>query len=240
MKANVPKTLENLREYDETLVTDINEEELQADLASDEFASLFSNVNANPKLLITTSHHPALSGPTHEFAADLLNVFPGSEFRPRTRTYIPLPKLASGAAERGFTDMLVINEERARKVIDAITLIHLPCGPTARFRITSVETCKEISGHGNATSHYPELILNNFTTRLGINVARFFHSLLPKRPEFEGRQVVTIHNQRDFMFFRRHRYLFKDGTCPLNVTYDSGESWNAGIRTKVYDEAFVD
>jgi len=26
-----------------------------------------------------------------------------------------------------------------------------------------------------------------------------------------GRQVVTFHNQRDFIFFRRHRYVFKDG-----------------------------
>jgi ribosome production factor 1 len=25
-------------------------------------------------------------------------------------------------------------------------------------------------------------------------------------PEFQGRQVVTLHNQRDFLFFRRHRY----------------------------------
>ena len=109
--------------------------------------------------------------------------------------------------------MLVINEERARKKIDAITLIHLPNGPSARFRVSSVQTSHQISGHGNATSHFPELILNNFTTRLGLRVARFFHCLLPKQPEFKGRQVVTLHNQRDFIFFRRHRYIFKDGIC---------------------------
>ena len=28
-------------------------------------------------------------------------------------------------------------------------------------------------------------------------------------PEFQGRQVVTLHNQRDFLFFRRHRYAFR-------------------------------
>ena len=28
-------------------------------------------------------------------------------------------------------------------------------------------------------------------------------------PEFEGRQVVILHNQRDFLFFRRHRYAFR-------------------------------
>jgi ribosome production factor 1 len=168
-----------------------------------------------PKLLITTSHHPSLSGPTHEFASDLLNVFPDSEFRPRGRTFLPLQKIASAAAERGFTDLLVINEEKARKKIDAITLIHLPAGPSCRFRISSVQTCQKISGHGRATAHFPELILNNFTTRLGVRVARFFQALLPKQPEFQGRQVVTLHNQRDFIFFRRHRYVFRDGICFL-------------------------
>jgi len=107
--------------------------------------------------------------------------------------------------------MLVINEERSRKKIDAITLIHLPSGPSCRFRVSSVQTCQMIAGHGNATSHYPELILNNFKTRLGVRVARFFQVMLPKQPEFHGRQVVTLHNQRDFIFFRRHRYVFKDG-----------------------------
>ena|SRR5579862_1677634 len=215
LKTNIPATLENQREYDETIVTDPNDPDLQADLASDEFASFFADASATPKLLITTSHHPSLSGPTHVFAADLLNVFPGSTFRPRGRTYLTLQRLAKGAAERGFTDMLVINEERARKKIDAITLIHLPDGPSARFRVSNVETCQSIAGHGNATSHLPELILNNFTTRLGVRVARFFQCLLPKQPEFKGRQVVTLHNQRDFIFFRRHRYVFKDGTFPF-------------------------
>lgn len=36
-----------------------------------------------------------------------------------------------------------------------------------------------------------------------------FQTLFPPLPEFEGRQVVTLHNQRDFLFFRRHRYVFK-------------------------------
>ena len=216
LKTNIPKTLENMREYDETPIADLDDPELLADFANDEFASFFTDATATPKLLITTSHHPALSGPTHVFAADLLNVFPGSTFRPRTRTYLALEKIASGAAERGYTDMLVINEERSRKVIDAITLIHLPNGPSCRFRVSSVETCKQISGHGNATSHLPELILNGFSTRLGARIARFFNCLLPKQPEFKGRQVVTLHNQRDFIFFRRHRYVFKDGTYPLN------------------------
>ncbi|EEB87542.1 hypothetical protein MPER_15075 [Moniliophthora perniciosa FA553] len=33
--------------------------------------------------------------------------------------------------------------------------------------------------------------------------------MFPALPEFQGRQVVTLHNQRDFLFFRRHRYAFR-------------------------------
>jgi len=33
--------------------------------------------------------------------------------------------------------------------------------------------------------------------------------MFPPMPQFQGRQVVTLHNQRDFLFFRRHRYAFR-------------------------------
>jgi ribosome production factor 1 len=36
-----------------------------------------------------------------------------------------------------------------------------------------------------------------------------FQTLFPPLPEFQGRQVVALHNQRDFLFFRRHRYAFR-------------------------------
>ena len=36
-----------------------------------------------------------------------------------------------------------------------------------------------------------------------------FQTCFPPLPEFQGRQVVTLHNQRDFLFFRRHRYAFR-------------------------------
>lgn len=55
------------------------------------------------------------------------------------------------------------------------------------------------------TEHYPEVILNNFTTRLGHSIGRMFAALFPQNPQFLGRQVATFHNQRDFVFFRFHR-----------------------------------
>jgi len=34
--------------------------------------------------------------------------------------------------------------------------------------------------------------------------------MFPPQPEFQGRQVVTLHNQRDYIFLRRHRYVFRE------------------------------
>ena len=61
----------------------------------------------------------------------------------------------------------------------------------------------------NPTSHWPELILKNFRTRLGRKVGRMFAAMFPQKPQYEGRQVVTLHNQRDYIFFRQHRYIFR-------------------------------
>jgi|EP01047_Picozoa_sp_COSAG01_P075309 ribosome production factor 1 len=36
-------------------------------------------------------------------------------------------------------------------------------------------------------------------------------ALFPLDPQFKGRRVVTCHNQRDFLFFRHHRYIFEEG-----------------------------
>ncbi|KNC85628.1 hypothetical protein SARC_02201 [Sphaeroforma arctica JP610] len=38
-----------------------------------------------------------------------------------------------------------------------------------------------------------------------------FNALFPQNPQFVGRQAVTFHNQRDFIFFRQHRYIFRNG-----------------------------
>ena len=62
-----------------------------------------------------------------------------------------------------------------------------------------------LQGHGRVAAHNPELILNNFSTRLGHTIGRMLAALFPQVPEFQYRQVATFHNQRDFIFFRRHR-----------------------------------
>ncbi|CAG8547739.1 7208_t:CDS:2 [Paraglomus brasilianum] len=202
LEKNVPKTLESTREFDETIVPPDDLEVIE-DETSDEFASYFREGHS-PKLLITTSK--VASKASYELATELVDVFPNSQYVRRGKKF-SITQIIEFCTNRGYTDVMVINEDR--KVSNAVTLIHLPEGPTAYFKLTNVKLTKEIQGNGRSTGHKPELILNNFNTRLGHTIGRWLQALFPHVPEFKGRQVATFHNQRDFIFFRRHRYVFK-------------------------------
>ncbi|KAH9989859.1 anticodon-binding protein [Russula vinacea] len=190
---NVPRTLENTREFDPSFLTadpststpTAAEQQQQpaaeaaADIASDPFSSYFSSTDdptIPPKVLITTS--PKATRATYEFCDELVGVFPGAEFhrRPKTRGF-EMGKIAGWAAGRGFTNLVVVNENMKKP--NAITLVHLPDGPTAYLRLTSIELTKKIFGHARATPHHPELVLNNFVTRLGHTVGRMFQTFFP-------------------------------------------------------------
>ncbi|KAF7302041.1 Brix domain-containing protein [Mycena indigotica] len=211
---NVPRTLDNMREFDPSFLTadpssSSTQEQIAEDMAADPFASYFSgetDPRAPPKILITTS--PKASKSTYDFCDELVGIFPGAEFiRRKKGKGFEMGRIAGWAAGRGYKHMCVVNEDQKKP--NAITLIHLPNGPTAYFKLTSVQLTKQIYGHARATPHDPELVLNGFVTRLGHAVGRMFQTLFPPLPEFQGRQVVTLHNQRDFLFFRRHRYAFR-------------------------------
>ena len=80
--------------------------------------------------------------------------------------------------------------------------------------------------------------MNHFTSMLGATVGRFLMSLFPPQPQFTGRQVVTFHHQRDFIFFRRHRYMFEEVVQPSqadDVVPENGkkESLNSAGKEKI-------
>lgn len=199
----IPRTIENTREPDETMVPD-DDEEIAQDEALDEFASYF-NKEKEPKLLITTSdnYHEL----TIKFCKQFCQTIPNCEFRTRRR--MSLKSMCVSASEKGYTDILVVNEDRRKP--NGLLAIHLPNGPTANFKLTSIKYMKEIKKRVPTSDHRPEVILNNFNTRLGHSIGRMLASLYHYDPEFKGRRVITFHNQRDYIFFRHHRYQFKDG-----------------------------
>ncbi|XP_077439876.1 ribosome production factor 1 [Vanacampus margaritifer] len=199
----VPKTIENQRVYDETTV-DPEDEEVAFDEATDEFSAYFNGIT-NPKVLITTGDRPR--GRTVKFCEQLATVIPHAHVY--YRRGLALKRIIPQCIARDFTYLIVVNEDR--KVPNGLVLCHLPEGPTAHFKVSSVRLRKEMKRRGkDPTEHSPEVILNNFTTRLGHSIGRMFAALFPQNPQFVGRQVATFHNQRDFIFFRFHRYIFKN------------------------------
>ncbi|TIB09486.1 hypothetical protein E3P92_03459 [Wallemia ichthyophaga] len=207
---------ENNSENNKDMHMGTDDPELSSDIANDAFASYFTPQLVNPddpdsgiklpKILITTSAGAGKS--TIEFCMDLTSVLPNSEYvKRRSGKGYEMGTIAGWARKREYSDMMVVNEDH--KMANALTLMHLPSGPTAYFKLSSVKQSKAITGHARPTPHHPELVLNNFATRLGHTVGRMFQALFPPVPEFEGRQVATFHVQRDFIFFRRHRYAFK-------------------------------
>ena len=195
-----PKTLDTMREPDETFVS-AADDEVAEDKAVDEFADHYAG-KVTPKVMITTNLKATKQA--YRFILELVRVIPNSHYYGR-RSY-SLKAIVNYAKNRGFTHLVVVNEDN--KKLNGMMIIHLPNGPTALFKLSSVVLSERIKGHAAMSKHTPELILNNFNTRLGHTVGRFLGSLFPYAPDFHGRRVVTLHNQRDFIFFRQHRYVF--------------------------------
>ncbi|KAL1984746.1 hypothetical protein VTN96DRAFT_8687 [Rasamsonia emersonii] len=205
-KSSLPTPTE--RATSPTLSTKSTNLNLVPEALAAKFPTLFTNDFPMPKILITTSINSTL----HHEAQLLTDLFPNSVYIRRTAhryAYkFSVKEIASFAANRNYTAVLVLEEDQKRP--SGLTIVHLPQGPTFHFSISNWVEGKKLPGHGRATDHWPELILNNFRTPLGLLTAHLFRTLFPPQPDFEGRQVVTLHCQRDYIFLRRHRYVFRE------------------------------
>lgn len=198
-----PRTVENTREPDETIVPP-DDSEVEDDEALDEFMKYFSG-ETTPKIIVTTQKRP--SGRMFNFLKELVHVIPNTFYYPRKE--FPFKKMCEYAANKGFTDIMLFHERL--KIIQGVYISHLPKGPTSYWRLTKLKLGQEMKlGATCNASHNPELILNNFITRLGRRMSRQLVALFPQKPDFQGRRTVTFHNQRDFIFFRHYRYAFKN------------------------------
>ncbi|EGC38118.1 brix domain-containing protein [Dictyostelium purpureum] len=195
-----PRTIESMRRPDDTMVDDVDEE-TQEDINKDEFESYFDG--KPPKVCITTNQRAAKNAV--DFAQIFPKLLPNAEFFHRRKYH--LKEIIEFCNNRDYTDVIVVNETKG--IIDELTITHLPYGPTATFRLTNLVMPEDIPGGGEMTSHKAELIVNGFKTRLGLTVGRIFASIFAQDPNFKGRRVCTLHNQRDFIFFRQHRYIFE-------------------------------
>ncbi|KAL9611443.1 MAG: hypothetical protein Q9167_003917 [Letrouitia subvulpina] len=168
----------------------------------------FTEESHKPKILITTT----LNSNLHHEAQILTSLFPYSLYIPRSsHRYghkFSVREISSFASKRNYTAVVILKEDQKRPT--GLTFVHLPQGPTFHFSINNWLEGKKVPGHGRPTDHSPEVILSNFRTPLGLLTAHLFRVMFPHRPEVQGRQVVTLHNQRDYIFVRRHRYVFRE------------------------------
>ena len=228
----VPKTIESMREYDETTVVkaktvndsktedkerdstakldservvtpDEEDEEVNWDLANDQFKDYFGKTY-EPKVLITSADNP--HSKTISFVKEMTRVIPNAS--PFWRKNSSIKKMVKKAIENNYTDIVVVNEDN--RIPNGLVISHLPDGPTAHFRLSNVKVSSMIKrNYREITSHRPEVILNGFSTRLGHTVARMLASLFHYDPQFHGKRAMTFHCQRDYIFVRHHRYEFK-------------------------------
>jgi ribosome production factor 1 len=181
--------------------------DLTPEALSAKFPTLFEPPR-EPKILVTTS----LNSTLHDQAQLLTTMFPNCNYVRRSAHRFShkysVREISNFASNRGYTTLVILNEDQKHPC--GLDVVHLPSGPMFHFSMKNWVEGRKLPGHGNPTNHYPEIILNNFRTPLGLLTAHLFHTMFPPRPELQGRQVVTLHNQRDFIFVRRHRYIFRD------------------------------
>ncbi|PNY24682.1 Ribosome production factor 1 [Tolypocladium capitatum] len=193
------------------------------------FPSLFTDIPPpEPKILVTTS----LNSTIHDEAQLISTLFPNTTYIPRSgHRYAhkySLREICKFATNREYTAVILVKEDLKKPT--GLSVVHLPSGPTFHFSISNYIEGKKLPGHGNPTNHYPELLLNNFKTPLGLLTAKLFQMLFPPKPEFQGRQVVTLHNQRDYIFVRRHRYVFREKRATEKSIVDADGAEVKGVE----------
>ena len=167
-----PTTQEEHREYDDTVVLQ-NDDEVHGDEKEDEFEPYYNHTKI-PKIMMTTRPRPSKNA--FLFLSELQGMIPNSFVYKRGDYNIR--EICDLAASKGFTHLIVLNE--TNKEVTSMLLCHLPEGPTALFKVSSFIPHEQIYGVGAVTNHQPELILNNFTTRLGRRVGRMLGSLFSR------------------------------------------------------------
>ena len=158
-------------------------------------------------MLVSAEAHPGERAVN--FMKELSYTLPHCHFFKR-KSY-SLKAVSGFAIKRGYTCLIVLQEKDG--VPDSMYLMSLPDGPSSLFKISGLKLGSEIPGSASCnTLHKPEVVTSHFSTRLGLRVAKQLQSIFPAVGDDVGRRCVVFHNQRDFIFFRHFRYVFRNVT----------------------------
>ncbi|KAN0079381.1 Anticodon-binding protein [Elaphomyces granulatus] len=193
--------------YDESLSSAARESKSRdkhSDLMDiDDEYSLTSGL-IDPRPLVTTSRSPSARLST--FAKEIRLLLPTSIRLNRGNLIIP--DMVASAKASALTDMVLLHEHRGTPT--AITISHLPHGPTASFSLHNVVLRVDIpnSARGTVSESYPHLIFEGFTTKLGSRVVQILKHLFPPRNTGKlGSRVVTFRNKEDSIEVRHHVFV---------------------------------
>ena len=174
----------------------------------DEYGQL-SGVVA-PRILLTTSRAP--SSRLAAFAKELRLLLPGAVRL--NRGGLELRALVAAAAAAGLTDVALLHEHRGTPT--ALTVSHLPHGPTAAFSLHGVALRHDLEGavRGTVSEAAPHLVFEGFGTPLGKRVVRILQHLFPaagegsakRRAGGQGRTVAFV-NRGDAIEMRHHVFV---------------------------------
>jgi U3 small nucleolar ribonucleoprotein protein IMP4 len=194
------KALRTDFKFDESRADRTTEEELQLD---DEYAAL-SGVR-DPRVLITTSRDP--SSRLQSFAKEIRLLLPTSIRL--NRGNLVLPAIIESGKAADLSDAILLHEHRGTPT--AMTVSHLPHGPTASFSLSNVVLRADIPNavRGTVSESYPHLIFENFNTPLGKRVMQILKHIFPPREPGQktGSRVVTFKNIEDSIEVRHHVFV---------------------------------
>ncbi|OOG00793.1 hypothetical protein ASPCADRAFT_202626 [Aspergillus carbonarius ITEM 5010] len=195
------KALREDFKYDESITPTDKQNKDEVDL-DDEYA-LTSGI-ADPRPIVTTSRSPSVRLGT--FAKEIRLLLPTSIRL--NRGNLVLPDLISSANAAALTDMILLHEHRGTPT--AMTISHLPHGPTASFSLHNVVLRADIpdAARGTVSESYPHLIFEGFTTKLGLRVVQILKHLFPPRETGKvGNRVVSFVNKEDSIEVRHHVFV---------------------------------
>lgn len=165
----------------------------------------------DPHIMVTTSRDP--SSKLKQFAKEVRLLFPNS--KKINRGNYEIKQLMDACRANNVTDLILLHEHRG--VPDAMTISHLPYGPTAYFTLVNVIMRHDIPDVGTMSEAYPHLIFHNFSSRLGNRVKNILKYLYPV-PKDESKRVITFSNSDDFISFRHHVYKKNLETKKIELT----------------------
>lgn len=158
-----------------------------------------------PKVLITTSRDPSTK--LGQFAKEFRLLIPNSQRINRGNHVVN--DIAAACRSSEVSDLILLHETRGKP--DALVISHFPYGPTVSFTLHNVTLRHDIPNVGNVSEAYPNLILENMQSKLGLRTANVLKAIFPPSPPTTSPRVVTFANSEDYISFRNHVFVKTGG-----------------------------